>query len=273
MADNFAFKVGKFDCLVVSDGTIIVPDMVTPKKFDPADPSTGIVMDVNCLVINTGKNKVLVDTGCGPGFGQASGKLLANLEAAGIKTSDIDTVVLTHAHSDHVGANVDARGSLVFGNATYVIHKAEWDYWMNRLNTETIGPRSMLATTKANLPPIRDRVKLVEDKSVVVPGIECVLSAGHTPGGLMLMVTSGKDRMCCIGDLIHHKVEMNKPETFAIFDVARDDAVAERNRVMPDLAASGTLIFSCHLDFPGLGYFVKKGRELVWQAGLSKWQG
>ncbi len=271
MAENFAFKVGKFDCMVISDGTIIVPDMVTPKKFDPADPKSGLVMDVNCLLINTGKNKVLVDTGCGPGFGPASGKLLTNLQAAGIQTSEIDNVVLTHAHSDHVGANVDAQGKPIFSNATYVIHKTEWEYWINRLESEPVNPRSMLAIPKANLPPIKDRVKLVEDGSVVVPGVECVLSAGHTPGGLMLMVTSGKDRMCCIGDLIHHKIEMNKPETFAIFDVARDEAVAERNKVLPDLAASGVLIFSCHLDYPGLGYFVKKGKELAWQAGLAKW--
>jgi len=265
MADNYEFRLGEFICIVVGDGTIIVPDMVTPRKFDPADPKTGLVMDVNCLVIDTGKSKVLVDTGCGPDFGPASGKLLANLKAAGLKTSEIDTVVLTHAHSDHVGANVDAEGKLVFSNATYVIHRAEWDFWMDRLHTEPANPRSMLSTTRRNLPPIKDRVKLVEDKTVVAPGIECMLTPGHTPGGLMLMVTSGKDRMCCIGDLIHHKVELNKPETFAIFDVARDEAIAVRNKVLPELADSGVLIFSCHLDYPGLGHFVRKGKELAWQ--------
>ena len=81
----------------------------------------------------------------------------------------------------------------------------------------------------------------------------------------MLMVTSGKDRMCCIGDLIHHKVELNKPDTFAIFDVARDEAIGVRNKVLPELADSGVLIFSCHLDYPGLGHFVRKGKELAWQ--------
>jgi glyoxylase-like metal-dependent hydrolase (beta-lactamase superfamily II) len=265
VTDTFSFKVGEFECLVVSDGTIIVPDMVTPKKFDPADPGSGLTMDVSCLLINTGKNRILVDTGCGPGFGPASGKLLANLQAAGVKTSEIDTIVITHAHSDHIGANVDARGNLVFENAGYVIHKAEWEYWMGRLQTEQVGPRSMLATTKSNLPPIKDRIRFVEDKSVVAPGVECVLTPGHTPGGLMLMVTSGKDKLCCIGDLIHHTVELNKPETFAIFDVARDEAIALRTKVLPELADSGVLIHSCHLDFPGLGHFVRKGKELAWQ--------
>jgi len=265
VTDNYAFKIGKFDCLVVSDGTIIVPDMVTPRKFDPADPKTGLIMDVNCLLINTGKNKILVDTGCGPGFGPASGKLLANLQAAAIKTSEIDIVVLTHAHSDHVGANVDAQGKPVFPHASFVIHKAEWEYWMGRLQAEPANPKSMLGVTRRNLPPIKDRIRLVEDKSVVAPGVECVLTPGHTPGGLMLMVTSGNDKLCCIGDLIHHKVELNKPDTFAIFDVARDEAISLRNKVLPELADSGVLIHSCHLDFPGLGHFVRKGRELAWQ--------
>ena len=265
MAATYAFKVGDFKCLVVSDGTIIVPDMVTPKKFDPADPKSGLVMDVSCLLIDTGKNKILVDTGCGPGFGPASGKLLANLQTAGVKTTEIDTVIITHAHSDHIGANVDAQGKLVFANAGYVIHKAEWEYWMGRLQTEQVNPKSMLATTRWNLPPIEDRIRLVEDKSVVVPGVECVLTPGHTPGGMMLMVTSGRDKLCCIGDLIHHKVELNRPDTFAVFDVAKDEAISVRNKVLPELANSGVLIHSCHLDFPGLGHFVKRGKELAWQ--------
>jgi glyoxylase-like metal-dependent hydrolase (beta-lactamase superfamily II) len=265
MADNHAFKLGEFNCTVVSDGTIVVPDMVTPKKFDPADPKTGLVMDVNCILINTGKSKVLVDTGCGPDFGPASGKLLANLTAAGIELSEIDTVVLTHAHSDHVGANVDANGKLVFPNATYVMHRAEWEFWMDRLQAEPPSPRSMLSTTRRNLPPIKDRVRLVEDKTVIAPGIQCVLTPGHTPGGLMLMVASDSDRMCCIGDLIHHKVELNRPDTFAMFDVARDEAIAVRTRILPELADSGVLIFSCHLDYPGLGHFVREGQQLAWQ--------
>ena len=264
-AQSFPFKIGEFECLVVSDGVITVPDMVTPKPFNPNDAHSGMPMDVNCLLIRAGKRTILVDTGSGHWMGPASGRLVQNLGAAGIKPSDIDTVIITHAHGDHIGANVDDQGKPVFPRARYVMHRKEWEHWTAIMDAEPENPRSMLLITRKNLPPIRDRLDLVEDKAQIVPGLECVLTPGHTPGGLMLMLSSGKDKLCCIGDLIHHELELKRPDLFAIFDVDKDEAVAARKRILPELADCGMLIFSCHFGFPGLGRIVRDGKRLSWK--------
>ena len=178
----YPFKIGDFECLSISDGTIIVPDTVTPRPFNPADPKSGLVMDTNCLLIQAGRRKILVDTGCGKWFGEKSGKLVANLNAAGISTSEVDTVVITHAHGDHIGANADSEGKPVFGNARYIFHRDEWQYWTEKLKATADGPNDSLSMTRHNLLSIRDRVDLIEDKATIVPGIETALVPGHTPG-------------------------------------------------------------------------------------------
>lgn len=262
LEQSFIFHIGKFECLAISDGAVVVPDMVTPKQFDPRDPSTGLAMDVNCLVIRTGRHNVLVDTGCGTGFGPIGGHLFENMAAAGIKAGDIDTVVITHAHGDHIGGNADSNGKPAFPNARYVMHRKEWDYWTAKL-AEPPAARDMNFITRNNLPPIKDRLALVDKDAEIVPGIKAVHSPGHTPGGLMLTVSSASQSLLCIGDLVHHEAELTRFDLYAIFDVAKDEAVAERKRLLPQLADSGMLVYAAHLKFPGLARFARQGDRLV----------
>jgi glyoxylase-like metal-dependent hydrolase (beta-lactamase superfamily II) len=260
----YPFRIGDFECLSISDGTIVVPDTVTPRPFNPANPESGLVMDMNCLLIQAGRRKILVDTGCGRWFGEKSGKLVANLNAAGISTSGIDTVVITHAHGDHIGANADSTGKPIF-EARYIFHRNEWQYWTEKLKTTADGTKDSLPMTRHNLLSIRDRVDLIEDKTSIVPGIEAALVPGHTPGHIMLFISSGKDRLCCFSDLIHHPLELVKPEIFTIFDVDPEKAIAARKKTPLELADPGLLLWSCHLDFPGLGRLVGQDDILVWR--------
>ncbi len=126
---SFNFNLGKFECMVISDGTIIVPDAPSLKPSSSAAIRSGTLMDVMCLFINTGKHKVLVDTGCGDGFQSTAGKLVQNLKAEGINGADIDTIIYTHGHADHVGGSFDSKGRAVFPNARHRVLKEEWDYW------------------------------------------------------------------------------------------------------------------------------------------------
>ena len=148
----YRFKVGTFECITVSDGTLTyTPPMFPPPATflftnAPKELLDQVLREHNlqpeqwvewispyiCVVIDTGKHRVLMDTGAG-GLGPNTGKLLQNLQAGGVTPRDIDTVILTHGHPDHIGGNTDAEGKLAFPNARFVMWKDEWDFWISDL--------------------------------------------------------------------------------------------------------------------------------------------
>ncbi len=138
-SENYRFKLGAFDCIVVSDGTFAYPHPAAIFFVNAQEERlAGVLREHNidlehweehvspylCLVVNTGENLVLVDTGAG-GFAPTTGKLPANVQAEGIAPGDIDTVIITHAHPDHIGGNIDSAGKSAFPKARYVMLKDE----------------------------------------------------------------------------------------------------------------------------------------------------
>ena len=255
---SYPFKIGEFECVVISDGSITVPtpEYVMNQRAGISTEVEWMFPDINCLLIRAGVYKVLVETGCGSGMESTPGKLFENLNTAGIESSEIDKVIFTHAHRDHIGGNVDAGGRPAFVNARYMMHRKEWEYWMDKLRTEKIdakrefddGMKENLLAVKRNMLPIRDRVDLLRDDMEVVPGIKYIATPGHTPGSIVFVISSGVDRLWCIGDLMHRELD-----------------IEEGVRILPGLAESGALVFACHFKFPGLGKIIKKGNRLVWQ--------
>jgi glyoxylase-like metal-dependent hydrolase (beta-lactamase superfamily II) len=263
---EYRFHVGEFECRVISDGTIVVPDTINHKPFDPGNPGSGIVMDVLCLYVRTGQHQVLIDTGCGNGKEPSnSGKLLQNLASAGIKTEEIDTVIMSHAHSDHVGGNAYFNGRPVFSGARYIIHCKEWEHWTKALKSGTGDRMGMFDITRKKLLPVQGQIEMVEAKREIVPGIEFIPVPGHTPGHIMLKISSGKSKLVFLADVMHHPLEMTRPEIFTIFDSNPREAIQTRSNVVADLAASGVLVFACHFSFPGLGHILHKDGVFSWE--------
>jgi glyoxylase-like metal-dependent hydrolase (beta-lactamase superfamily II) len=141
--ESFPFQVGSFECIVVSDGTFAYPHPAqlfftnAPKeRLEQALKERNLVPEqweqhitpYLCLLINTDKHKVLVDTGAGA-LAPTTGKLVPRLQAEGISPDEIDIVILTHGHPDHIGRNIDSEGRPSFSNARYIIWKGEWDFW------------------------------------------------------------------------------------------------------------------------------------------------
>ncbi len=263
MANNsFHLNIGEFKCIVVSDGFITVPGPTPPGSSGRPGDRPGEKMDVSCLLIDTGAGKVLVDTGCGPFFQSSAGKLLQNLRAEGIDPADIHAVVYTHAHPDHIGGTFDAGLKPVYPNARQIITAKEWESFAG---PET-GPDSrMFGLARKNLLPSRGQFELVDDNAEVMPGVRLVPAAGHTLGGVMIDISSGRDRLLCIGDLIHSNVEFAQPAHYSFLDSAPGDALKLRTEGLAKMAESGTLIFACHMPFPGIGRFIRSGRVLGWQ--------
>jgi glyoxylase-like metal-dependent hydrolase (beta-lactamase superfamily II) len=283
----YHFKVETFKCMAVSDGThkYAPPVFPPPTTFlfanAPKERLDHVLHRHNlqsekwlewispyiCMVVNTGQHRVLVDTGV-DGLAPSTGRLFQNLQAEGIAPEDIDTVILTHGHPDHIGGNTDAEGNPAFPNARHIMCKNEWDFWTSgqaeaKLDEHLKGV--LLEFARKNLPPIQSQLDLVDYETEIVPGISAVWAPGHTPGHMALAVSSGGEELLCISDAVLHPIHMEQPEWYALVDFAPEQIMSTRCRLLDRAVADKALVLACHFPFPGLGHVVPKGEGWQWQ--------
>jgi glyoxylase-like metal-dependent hydrolase (beta-lactamase superfamily II) len=250
---GFHFNVGEFECIVFSDGTLVNQDDEGEEEFN-----------LNNLFIDSGTHKILIDTGCGEGFQATAGRLVENMKAEGIKFSDIDRIIVTHGHIDHVSGSLNSKGQPVFPNARYITTENEWEHWLKPPGSNELH-NMFFKFARKNFLPIREQFDLVNDDAEILPGIRFLSASGHTPGNVMVNVSSKGNRLLCIGDIIHSQLEFTDPERLVIFDVTPEQAVWTRTRILSDIADSGLLVYACHFPFPGLGYITQKEGICAWQ--------
>jgi glyoxylase-like metal-dependent hydrolase (beta-lactamase superfamily II) len=253
-SDNrFRFNLGNFEGLIVRDGKCPVPERA--------------MIDVFCLCIRTPERTVLVDTGCGSVFGPYAGHLIQNLQSAGFKRTDITDVLISHAHSDHIGGNTDDNEAPSFPNARYFIAKREWDFWTGTpdLSCQPEGIRqNLLNMVKKNLIPLEERMTKVAGEKEVIPGFWFIKASGHTPGNVALKITSGVENLICIGDVFHHPEEIEQINLYSA-PLMTKDGRATREKILSLAVKLKALVFACHLPFPGLGHILQKGEDYTWQ--------
>jgi glyoxylase-like metal-dependent hydrolase (beta-lactamase superfamily II) len=266
----YRFKLGTFEMVSVSDGTLAVPAALfagnaTPEQIaevlQAGFETETLSPHCNVLYVNTGQNKVLIDTGNGTLSGDTVGKLLTNLQAAQINPADIDTIIITHAHGDHVGGLLNQSGSLVFANARFYISRLEDEFWMQpqvslpKIGLDEATKQRMISTIKQQLGAIQSQLTMFEFEQEIIPGFYAIPASGHTPGQTALRITSGDQLLTHTADVVHtHHINLWHPDWKPIFDADPDQAVETRKRVLQRISDSRELMYAYHFPFPGLGH-------------------
>jgi glyoxylase-like metal-dependent hydrolase (beta-lactamase superfamily II) len=280
-ASIYRFKLGSFNLISVSDGSLSVPAAVFAANASPEQlgevlkqgfQGETLTADCNVLLVDTGQNKVLIDTGSGSLNGAAAGKLVENLQQAQIKPSDISAVIVTHAHSDHIGGLKGSSG-LLFPNARYYINQVEWDFWTARSPQlpNFKGPADMkqqaITIAQTQLALIRDRVTQFEVNKEFLPGFTAIPAYGHTPGHVAIRIASGDAVMVHTADTVHiHTVNLWNPSWTPIFDADQAIAAATRQSVLAKIAGDRTLMFAYHFPYPGIGHLRPRAQSgFDWQ--------
>ena len=261
--------VGDFEVTALADGTVKLP-MTKLLHGKPENHSKQlkksflddmVETSVNAYLINTGSKLVLVDTGAAGLFGPTLGNVLANLKASGYKPEQVDAIVITHMHPDHVGGLMDGD-KLAFPNATLHIDKKDTDFWLSKANMDAAPAdnKGFFQGAMASVNPYAaaGKLKTFQGNTDLVPGVKAVSTYGHTPGHTIYTVESKGQKLVLWGDLMHvAAVQFNDPTVTIAFDSDSKAARAQRENAYAQAAKEGYLVGVTHISFPGLGHLTK----------------
>lgn len=259
--------IGQFEITALYDGAIgLDPKLLTnarladiqkllAQKFVGTDK---MQTAVNGFLVNTGRRLVLVDAGAGRLYGPSLGYMLQNLKASGYSPEQVDAVVITHLHGDHIAGLLDADGKPVFPNADIHVDQADHEHWTSRKNADAAPAERKrffdVPRMTAEIFSASGKWKTFSPGKELVPGIRSVATYGHTPGHNAFAVESQGQRLLIWGDLVHsHAVQFARPDVAIEFDTDQKQAVATRRAVFKEMAQSKELVAGMHLPFPGIG--------------------
>ncbi len=281
----YRFMLGEYEITILSDGSYTLPtDLIAQnqprdvvKRYLEAnflDPEFR-TSHVNIPLINTGEELILVDVGGGGNFLDGAGKLIENMQAAGYAPEDIDKVVITHAHPDHLWGLIDDFDDPLYPDAQFFISKPEWEFWSGDRAVETLPEmfQSFAAGASRRLPMIADTVTLTAEGDEIASGITVLDTPGHTPGHGSVMVKEGGETLIITADTTTHPyVSFQHPGWWPGTDLDPKIAETSRRKVL-DLAATGrSMILAYHLSFPGLGHVARQGSAYRFVPALWRWQ-
>ena len=274
----YRLKVGDLEVTALFDGTgAFDPHWLNGTKATMdgvhktlhEDPHVLDVADTGFLV-NTGKQLILVDAGAGTWWGGgAFGRLAGSLRSAGYRPEEVDKVLITHLHADHVGGLTTQDGERVFPNADVYVAKAESDFWLSP-DIAAKAPKDaqpFFQSAQAIAAPYikAGKWRTFSGSERIVDGMTLVHLSGHTPGHTGYEFASQGHKILFLGDIVHAlRVQLEHPEVTAIFDIDQKAAAATRHQLLIKLAREDVLIAGPHMNFPAVGRLRKEGNRYRW---------
>jgi len=277
----YHFKIGKFNCINFNTGYHDYPvsgffDNIPLDQIQTelglSEPPETVKSAYACIFIDTGKNKVLIDSGVGTLF-EGSCRLQKHLQQEKIPNESIDTIIITHAHGDHYSGLADKEGNLMFPNASYYSRKIEWDFFYNekdykkfKEDNKDFCNRIVPAAIKMH-EMIKDKLIYTEPGVEIVPGITTIDAKGHTPGQLAVLVSSKRDKLIYISDTVFHPLHLKHPEWLPNprYMVNPENYKKTKRRILDMAADENMLVSAMHFyPPPSLGHVKRAGIGWEW---------
>lgn len=269
------FNLGDFKLVVVEDGSRVMenpgetfgtgqdPDAVAALLSENFLPADRMVNGFAPVLVDTGEQTILFDTGMGPaGRSWGAGRLIEGLKANGYTPGDIDLVVITHMHGDHINGLMEADGP-AFPNASYIFGDKEYAFWTDeaRIGTPAAGGHESVMKLIA---PLADKATFINGGDSIAPGITAIEAFGHTPGHMVFMLESDGKRLLLTADTANHYVlSLQRPEWQVRFDMDKEMAAETRRKVFDMVAAEKIPFLGYHMPFPAVGYVAKSDQGYV----------
>ena len=270
----YRFRVGDAVVTAVNDGIARRPvdgfirnaplDEVKASLADLFLPTDTYTIPFTTLVVQAGGKLVLIDTGNGDSGAPTSGTWMSNFRAAGFDPAQVDTIVISHFHGDHINGIRLKNGTAVFPRAEIKVPAPEWDFWMDdaRMAAAPDAMKGAFAAPRRVFGPIAKDITRFAWGAEVAPGIAAVAAPGHTPGHTAFAITAGGGRLLVMSDTTNNpQVFARNPDWAAVFDMDGDLARTTRHKML-DLAATEKMQVSFyHAPFPATGHIARDGEK------------
>jgi glyoxylase-like metal-dependent hydrolase (beta-lactamase superfamily II) len=274
----YRFRVGSYELTNIYDGELarpldasLIPN-ASPDDILPVIAAAGLPTDhidnpYVFTAINTGSQLILVDVGTRGKFAPPIAFGARNMTAAGINPADVDLIILTHFHPDHLLGLTDRDNNPLYPKADVAVGASELKFWDddNAMARADDRLRPFFGFARRSIAPYRDRLRPFGDGDVVAPGIQAIATPGHTPGHMVIQVADGEDQLLVLGDAISLPyIFVRHPEWHQIFDMDQNLAEQQRWKILRRAADENLRVVGAHFPFPAIGRIIPDGDSFIY---------